>query len=88
MQLKQSDRRTIVEDLLDIQIFSSMNTLLKVKNSELKTSIMENETKRDLNVSKISMQKNYIKRLSEDNQSDILKKNQTFRLLKIRKQQL
>lgn len=74
MQLKQSDRRTIVEDLLDIQIFSSMNTLLKVKNSELKTSIMENETKRDLNVSKISMQKNYIKRLSEDNQSDILKK--------------
>ena len=74
MQLKQSDRRTIVEDLLDIQIFSSMNTLLKVKNSELKTSILENETKRDLNVSKISMQKNYIKRLSEDNQSDILKK--------------
>ena len=28
MQLKQSDRRTIVEDLLDIQIFSSMNGIL------------------------------------------------------------
>ena len=32
MQLKQSDRRAIVEDLLDIQIFSTMNTVLKKKN--------------------------------------------------------
>jgi DNA repair exonuclease SbcCD ATPase subunit len=74
MQLKQSDRTTIVEDLLDIQIFSSMNTLLKVKNSELKTNTNDNENKRELNVSKTKMQKNYINRLSEDNQSDILKK--------------
>ena len=74
MQLKQSDRRTIVEDLLDIQIFSSMNTLLKVKNSELKTTISDNENKRDLNVSKTKMQKNYIERLTKDNQSDVLKK--------------
>jgi DNA repair exonuclease SbcCD ATPase subunit len=74
MQLKQSDRRTIVEDLLDIQIFSSMNTLLKVKNSELKTNTNDNENKRELNVSKTKMQKNYIERLKDDNQSDILKK--------------
>ena len=39
MQLKQSDRRTIVEDLLDIQIFSTMNGLLKQKNSELKSNL-------------------------------------------------
>ena len=31
MQLKASDRRTIIEDLLDIEIFSVMNQLLKVK---------------------------------------------------------
>ena len=74
MQLKQSDRRTIVEDLLDIQIFSSMNSLLKVKNSELKTAISDNDNKRELNVSKTKLQKNYIERLTEDNQSDILKK--------------
>ena len=74
MQLKQSDRRTIVEDLLDIQIFSSMNSLLKVKNSELKTTISDNEHKRELNVYKTKMQKNYIERLTEDNQLDILKK--------------
>ena len=74
MQLKQSDRRTIVEDLLDIQIFSAMNILLKVKNSDLKTNINNNENKRELNVSKTKMQKNYIERLKDDNQSDILKK--------------
>ena len=74
MQLKQSDRRTIVEDLLDIQIFSSMNSLLKVKNSELKTSITDNENKRELNASKTKMQKNYIERLTEDNETDVLKK--------------
>jgi DNA repair exonuclease SbcCD ATPase subunit len=74
MQLKQSDRRTIVEDLLDIQIFSAMNILLKVKNSELKTNTNDNENKRELNVSKTKMQKNYIERLKDDNQSDILKK--------------
>ena len=74
MQLRQSDRRTIVEDLLDIQIFSSMNSLLKVKNSELKTAISDNDNKRELNVSKTKLQKNYIERLTEDNQLDILKK--------------
>ena len=74
MQLKQSDRRTIVEDLLDIQIFSSMNSLLNVKNSELKTSITDNENKRELNASKTKMQKNYIERLTEDNETDVLKK--------------
>jgi DNA repair exonuclease SbcCD ATPase subunit len=31
MQLKASDRRTIIEDLLDIEIFSVMNQLLKIK---------------------------------------------------------
>ena len=39
MQLKQSDRRAIVEDLLDIQIFSTMNTVLKKKNLELKDDL-------------------------------------------------
>ena len=36
MQLKSTDRRAIIEDLLDIQIFSVMNVLLKNKISENK----------------------------------------------------
>ena len=45
-----------------ILALSSMNSLLKVKNSELKTSITDNENKRELNASKTKMQKNYIEK--------------------------
>ena len=33
MQLQSTSRREVVEDLLDIKIFSSMNNLIKEKNS-------------------------------------------------------
>ena len=65
MQLKQSDRRAIVEDLLDIQIFSSMNMILKQKNSELKGEIQQNENQRKLNESQTKMQQEYIERLKQ-----------------------
>jgi len=71
MQLKQSDRRTIVEDLLDIQIFSSMNGILKSKNSELKDDMGTLETEKGLYKQKIEIQEDYIKRLRQDNESII-----------------
>jgi len=74
MQLKQSDRRTIVEDLLDIQIFSSMNMILKQKNSELKGEFQQNENQRKLNESQTKMQQEYIERLKQDNESIIFDK--------------
>jgi DNA repair exonuclease SbcCD ATPase subunit len=76
MQLKQSDRRTIVEDLLDIQIFSSMNGILKTKSSELKTGLQDNENKRELNRSKTKMQRGYIERLKQDNEIIISNKTE------------
>ena len=76
MQLKQSDRRTIVEDLLDIQIFSSMNGILKTKSSELKSHLQDNENQRELNRSKTKMQIDYIERLEQDNESIISLKGQ------------
>ena len=63
MQLKQSDRRTIVEDLLDIQIFSSMNGILKSKNSELKNDMGTLEIEKSLYKQKIEVQEDYIKSL-------------------------
>ena len=45
MQLKSSDRRAIIEDLLDIQIFSTMNLLLKDKFSRLQEDITSNNPK-------------------------------------------
>ena len=71
MQLKQSDRRTIVEDLLDIQIFSSMNGILRHKNVELKDDMGTLEIEKGLYKEKIKIQEDYIKRLQEDSESVI-----------------
>ena len=48
MELTAQARREIIEDLLDIQVFSTMNTLLKTRVSDNKTEINENSYKIDL----------------------------------------
>jgi len=84
--LKQSDRRAIVEDLLDIQIFSSMNMILKQKNSELKGEFQQNENQRKLNESQTKMQQEYIERLKQDNESIIFDKTQDIRSFRKQKE--
>lgn len=42
MQLSPADRRTVIEDLLDIQIFSTMNVLVKQKLMENRSSLERN----------------------------------------------
>ena len=86
MQLKQSDRRTIVEDLLDIQIFSFMNSILKSKNSELKNDMGSLEIEKSLYKQKIEVQEDYIKRLQQDNESIIYDKNQEIKSFKKQKE--
>jgi DNA repair exonuclease SbcCD ATPase subunit len=71
MQLKTKDRREVIEDLLDIQIFSSMNNILKSRFSELKTEYTENRYALDLNKEKATIQNDYLKTLKRDNQSRI-----------------
>lgn len=60
MQLNANDRRDIIEDLLDIKIFTTMNDILKVRMSELKDDLFENEKNRELLDQKIDMQERYI----------------------------
>jgi DNA repair exonuclease SbcCD ATPase subunit len=60
MQLKASDRRTIIEGLLDIEIFSVMNSLLKQKTSSLKSDLQENDYSISLAKEKIAMQEKYL----------------------------
>jgi chromosome segregation ATPase len=48
MQLKAGERREVIEDLLDIQIFTVMNTLLKDRLSENKSSIIDIKHKIEL----------------------------------------
>lgn len=68
MQLKAPDRRAIVEDLLDIQIFSTMNQLLKFKISDNKTELKDNDVQLELNQSHIEIQEEYISKMKENNE--------------------
>ena len=50
MQLSAADRRTVIEDILDIQVFSNMNSVLREKVSRVKNDI--SDTNRGLQVNK------------------------------------
>jgi DNA repair exonuclease SbcCD ATPase subunit len=71
MQLSASDRRTIIEDLLDIQIFSRMNGVLKDKTSILKNEITDAKYEFDLKKEKIQMQIQLIETLKKDNDEKV-----------------
>ncbi len=71
MQLSASDRRTIIEDLLDIQIFSTMNTLVRDKLSNNKDLIYEKKHERDLANQKYELQKQHIEELKQNNEEKI-----------------
>ena len=60
MQLSAQNRRDVIEDLLDINVFSKMNSLLKEKNSLLKEEIKDNDYTFELTKDKIDLQKKYI----------------------------
>ena len=79
MQLKTSDRRTIIEGLLDIEIFSVMNTLLKQKISNIKSATQDNEYAISLVKEKIVMQQKYISDLSKNTQDKIQENLQTIK---------
>jgi len=71
MQLSSSDRRLIIEDLLDIQIFSAMNSVLKDKvlnNKDLTTNKKYNI---DLTQQKYDLQKKHIDELKQNNDEKI-----------------
>jgi DNA repair exonuclease SbcCD ATPase subunit len=68
MQLSASDRRAIIEDLLDIQIFSTMNNILKEKLSNNKDLVANKKYEIDLAKQKFEMQEKHIKELKEDNE--------------------
>ena len=61
MQLQSSHRKEVIEDLLDINVFSKMNLLLKEKQSGLKNQIAQVNTKIEILKNKIETQKKYIK---------------------------
>ena len=65
MQLPSSQRREVIEDILDIRIFSTMNSLLKEKAQETKESILRAETTINSARDKVDSQSILIKTISE-----------------------
>ena len=74
MQLSASDRRSIIEDLLDIQIFSSMNNLVKEKLSDIKDSTGNNKYELNITSEKIKLQKQNIDEHKKYNDEEIERK--------------
>jgi DNA repair exonuclease SbcCD ATPase subunit len=74
MQLSPSDRRAIIEDLLDIGIFSSMNGVVKEKMSEIKDTTTKTKYEMDLTSEKINFQKQSIEEHKTRNDEEIAKK--------------
>lgn len=71
MQLSAADRRLIIEDLLDIQVFSSMNALAKIRLAEIKDTIQKNKFEIDLLSEKKVMQKRHIETLKQNKDEKI-----------------
>ena len=74
MQLSAADRRSIIEDLLDIQIFSSMNNLVKEKISNIKDATTSNKYELNLTSEKIKLQKQNIDEHKKHNDEEIKRK--------------
>jgi len=65
MQLPTTQRREVIEDILDIKIFSTMNSLLKEKASETKENIARIETEIKVAKGQVDNQTAIIKTLTE-----------------------
>lgn len=67
MQLPAHARREVIEDLLDIQVFSVMNTLLKNKIAANKEAIIENQHQVDLNENLMQMHNKHLQEMKQNN---------------------
>ena len=71
MQLSASNRREVIEDLLDIKIFSSMSGIIKEKIRQTKDEIKVLQLKKESLNDKVQMQKNFIEELENRASEDI-----------------
>lgn len=95
MQLPGSQRREVIEDILDIRVFSTMNTLLKQRMQETKDEIIRTESALNLARERVDNQQKTIKILLEsrkdavsaiqkkisDNEEQIVTTNETIGVL-------
>jgi DNA repair exonuclease SbcCD ATPase subunit len=71
MQLPSGTRREIIEDLLDIQIFTTMNVVLRDKLNALKDQIQDADGKLEVLKQKASIQKEYVDTLETNREKRV-----------------
>ena len=74
MQLNGPHRREVIEDLLDIKVFSAMNTIVKENLRENKETVRTLELKKDNLNDKVKMQKEFIEELDKRGKNTIKEK--------------
>jgi len=75
MQLSAAHRREVIEDLLDIKIFSSMNTVIKEKIRQSKEEIKVLDLKKQSLAEKLKMQEEFIEELENRGKDNINNNN-------------
>tara|TARA_X000001036_G_scaffold56294_1_gene46042 strand:- start:935 stop:2641 length:1707 start_codon:yes stop_codon:yes gene_type:complete len=81
MQLPSAHRREVIEDLLDIKIFSSMNSLIKDKIRSIRDDVRTLELKRDSVKDKLKMQKEFIEQIERSSKNDIAEKKDQIKTI-------
>jgi DNA repair exonuclease SbcCD ATPase subunit len=71
MQLSAADRRAIIEDLLDIQIFSTMNGLIKERLANNKDLTVAKKSDISLLMQKYQLKKEHQDKLNQDNEAKV-----------------
>ena len=79
MQLTASSRREVIEDLLDIKIFSAMSELVKAKLKSQKDEVRTLELKKDSLLDKVQMQEDFLKQIERSSKDDIKEKQSQIR---------
>ena len=74
MQLSTANRREVVEDLLDIKIFSAMNSVIKDRIKNTNDKIKELSLKQSMTEEKVEMQKDFIESVEKSGKENIEKK--------------
>jgi len=74
MQLPAAGRREVIEDILDIRIFSAMNNIIKDKIRQNREEVKVLDLKKDNLADKVDMQKEFIRHLEEEAQQEIERK--------------
>ena len=81
MQLTTANRREVIEDLLDIRIFSAMNNLIKDKIRVMREQSKSLDLKKENVKDKIEMQENFINELEERGNANINANNKKITTL-------